>query len=236
MRDTNLGTLTTVPEKVVVVGGGFTAIDCARSSLRLGAKDVSIVYRRTLEEMPAGEIEVRMAEEEGIKMHYLTSPIRILSGARSEGGTDRVFKKKLLGEPDDKGRRRPIPVDGSNFTIPADMIIAAIGQSPHLPFISHTLGIEVTRLGMPLVNQENFMTTRAGVFAGGDCITGPRNVIEVIADGRKAARSIHAFLTGQEKNGYRFFTRNKRLREGQRTTRSYRDNMQTSAQQWKSFA
>lgn len=204
MRDTNLGTLTAVPEKVVVVGGGFTAIDCARSSLRLGAREVSIVYRRTLEEMPAGEIEVRMAEEEGIKMHYLTSPIRILAG-RDQKVAQIECLKNTLGEPDDKGRRRPIPTNGSNFTIPADMIIAAIGQSPGLPFLSHTLGVEVTRRGMPLVSQENFMTTRPGVFAGGDCITGPRNVIEVIADGRKAARSIHAFLTGQERTGYRFF-------------------------------
>jgi len=204
MKDTNLGILNTVPEKVVVLGGGFTAIDCARSSLRLGAKEVSIVYRRTLEEMPAGEIEVKMAEEEDIKMHYLTSPIRILAG-RDQKVAQIECLKNTLGEPDDKGRRRPIPVNGSNFTIPADMIIAAIGQSPNLPFLSHALGVEVTRRGMPLVNQENFMTTRPGVFAGGDCITGPRNVIEVIADGRKAARSIHAFLTGQERTGYRFF-------------------------------
>ena len=144
MKDTNLGTLKTVPEKVVVLGGGFTAIDCARSSLRLGAREVSIAYRRTLEEMPAGEIEVRIAEEEGIKMHYLTSPIRI-PGGRDQKVTQIECLKSTLGKPDDKGRRRPVPVDGSNFTIPADMIITAIGQSPDLKFLSHPLGIEVTR-------------------------------------------------------------------------------------------
>ncbi|MEK7699226.1 MAG: FAD-dependent oxidoreductase [Planctomycetota bacterium] len=230
MKDTNLGTLKTVPEKVVVLGGGFTAIDCARSSLRLGAREVSIAYRRTLEEMPAGEIEVRIAEEEGIKMHYLTSPIRI-PGGRDQKVTQIECLKNTLGKPDDKGRRRPIPVDGSNFTIPADMIITAIGQSPDLKFLSHPLGIEVTRWGMPLVNQENFMTSRSGVFAGGDCITGPRNVIEVIADGRKAARSIHTFLTGQERTGYRFFYKeqapSKRMADYEATPRQHAEALVT---------
>ncbi len=204
MKNTNLGVIKAVTEKVAVIGGGFTAIDCARSSLRLGAKEVSIIYRRTLGEMPAGEIEVRMAEEEGIKIHYLTSPVRIL------GGHDRQVThleciKNRLGEPDDKGRRRPIPVEGSNFTLPVNTVIAAIGQSPDTGFLSERFGIEVNRWGMPVIDPESFMTFRKGVFAGGDCVTGPRNVIEVIADGRKAARSIHKFLTGQEKQGYRFY-------------------------------
>lgn len=204
MKNTNLGVIKAVSEKVAVIGGGFTAIDCARSSLRLGAKEVSIIYRRTLEEMPAGEIEVSMAEEEGIKIHYLTSPVRII------GGYDRQVThleciKNRLGEPDDKGRRRPIPIEGSNFTLPVDTVIAAIGQSPDIGFLSERIGIEVNRWGMPVIDPESLMTIRKGVFAGGDCVTGPRNVIEVIADGRKAARSIHKFLTGQEKQGYRFY-------------------------------
>ena len=204
MKNTNLGVIKDVPEKVAVIGGGFTAIDCARSSLRLGAKEVSVVYRRTLEEMPAGEIEVSMAEEEGIKIHYLTSPVRII------GGLDRQVThleciKNRLGEPDDKGRRRPVPIEGSNFTLPVDMVIAAIGQSPDTGFLSERFGIEINRWGMPVIDPESFMTLRKGVFAGGDCVTGPRNVIEVIADGRKAARAIHKFLTGQEKQGYRFY-------------------------------
>lgn len=206
MKDTNLGIRKAVPERVAVIGGGFTAIDCARSSLRLGAKDISIIYRRTLQEMPAGELEVHMAREEGVKMHYLTSPVKII------GGHDRKMThieciKNELGEPDDKGRRRPVPVTGSNFTIPVDMVIAAIGQSPEVGFLTERFGIEINRWGMPVIDSENFMTARKGVFAGGDCITGPRNIIEVVADGRKAARSIHAFLTGAERKGYKFYYR-----------------------------
>ncbi|MEK7749712.1 MAG: NAD(P)-dependent oxidoreductase, partial [Planctomycetota bacterium] len=204
MKNTNLGVIKDVPEKVAVIGGGFTAIDCVRSSLRLGAKEVSIIYRRTLEEMPAGEIEISMAEEEGIKIHYLTSPVRIIGG-HDKQVTHLECIKNRLGEPDDKGRRRPIPIEGSNFTLPVDTVIAAIGQSPDIGFLSERFRIKVNRWGMPIIDPESFMTIRKGVFAGGDCVTGPRNVIEVIADGRKAARSIHKFLTGQEKQGYRFY-------------------------------
>ncbi|MBE7444013.1 MAG: FAD-dependent oxidoreductase [Planctomycetia bacterium] len=204
MKDTNLGILKEVPEKVSVIGGGFTAIDCARSSLRLGAKEVSIVYRRTLEEMPAGELEVSMAGEEGVKMHYLTSPVKILGGHNLQI-THLECIKNRLGEPDEKGRRRPIPMEGSNFIIPADMVIAAIGQSPDIGFLTERFRIEISRWGMPVIGPDSFMTTRKGVFAGGDCVTGPRNVIEVIADGRKAARSIHTFLTDTGIKGYTFF-------------------------------
>ena len=204
MKDTNLGIIKAVPEKVAVIGGGFTAIDCARSSLRLGAKKVFIMYRRTLEEMPAGEIEVSMAEEEGIKMYYLTSPIRII-GRHDQKVTQLECIKNRLGEPDDKGRRRPIPVKGSNFILPVDMVIAAVGQSPDIGFLSEKVGIEINHWGMPVIDPESFMTTRKGVFAGGDCVTGPRNIIEVVADGRKAARSIHKFLTGEERKGYKFY-------------------------------
>ncbi|CAG0940731.1 formate dehydrogenase (NADP+) beta subunit [Candidatus Brocadiaceae bacterium] len=204
MKDTNLGIRKTVPEKVAVIGGGFTAIDCARSSLRLGAQEVSIVYRRTLAEMPAGELEVSMAEEEGVKIHYLTSPVKILGGHNLQI-THLECIKNSLGEPDEKRRRRPIPMEGSNFIMPVDMVIAAIGQSPNIQFLSERFGIEISRWGMPVIGPESFMTTRKGVFAGGDCVTGPRNVIEVIADGRKAARSIHTFLTDKEIKGYTFF-------------------------------
>ncbi|MFN3531267.1 MAG: FAD-dependent oxidoreductase [Candidatus Brocadia sp.] len=203
-KNANLGIIKDVPEKVAVIGGGFTAIDCARSSLRLGAKEVFIIYRRTLEEMPAGETEVMMAEEEGIKMHYLTSPVKIIGGHDLKVTHLECIKNKL-GEPDKKGRRRPIPINGSNFTIPVDMIIAAIGQSPDTGFLSKRFGIEINHWGMPIIDPESFMTTRSGVFAGGDCVTGPRNVIEVIADGRKAARAIHEFLTGEERKGYKFY-------------------------------
>jgi formate dehydrogenase (NADP+) beta subunit len=206
-KNINLGMIKDVPEKLAVIGGGFTAIDCARSALRLGAKEVSLIYRRTLQEMPAGEMEVSMAEEEGITMHYLTSPVRII-GRHNRTVTHLECIKNELGEPDDKGRRRPAPIKGSNFTIPLDMIIVAIGQLPDIGFLSERFGIEINHWGMPVIDSESFMTTRKGVFAGGDCVTGPRNVIEVVADGRKAAGSIHTFLTGEERKGYKFYYKN----------------------------
>ncbi|MEE9605589.1 MAG: FAD-dependent oxidoreductase, partial [Candidatus Scalindua sp.] len=135
MKDINLEKVSKVPSKVAVIGGGFTAIDCARSSLRLGAKDVSIIYRRTLKEMPAGELEVSMAEEEAIKIFYLTSPIRILGDMSSNVKAIECVKNKL-GEPDASGRRRPEAIPGSEFTLPVDMIIAAIGQAPDVSFLS----------------------------------------------------------------------------------------------------
>ncbi|MCF6149538.1 MAG: FAD-dependent oxidoreductase [Candidatus Kuenenia sp.] len=203
MKDTNLGILKSVPKKVVVIGGGFTAIDCARSSLRLGAGEVSIVYRRSREEMPAGEIEVRMAEEEGIEMLYLTTPVRLIG--KDGKVTHMECVKNKLGEPDEFGRRRPEAIEGSNFTMDVDMVIPAIGQAPDITFLSDQFGIKINKWGMPLIDAETGMTSREGVFAGGDCVTGPRNVIEVIADGRKAARSLHTYLTGQKKEEFLFY-------------------------------
>ena len=202
MKETNLGTIKSVPKSVVVIGGGFTAIDCARTALRLGAGKASIVYRRTREEMPAGELEVQMAEEEGIEMLCLTSPV----GLTGKDGkvTHMECLRNKPGKPDESGRRRPEVIEGSNFTIPVDLVIPAIGQAPDMAFLSERLGVRVNKWGMPLID-ETGMTSRKGVFAGGDCVTGPRNVIEVIADGRKAAGSIHTFLTGQKKEGYQFY-------------------------------
>jgi len=205
MKETNLGNIKTVPKKVAVIGGGFTAIDCARSSLRLGANEVFIVYRRGLKEMPAGEQEVHEAEKEGIWLLYLTSPVKIAGENRRVTHLECV--KNELGEPDNKGRRRPVPTEGSNFTLAVDMIIPAIGQLPDIPFLFEGFGIKVNKSDMPVIDPKTFMTTRNGVFAGGDCITGPRNVIEVIADGRKAAVSIHTYLTGQGEKGYQFYYR-----------------------------
>lgn len=199
MKDINLEKVSKVPSKVAVIGGGFTAIDCARSSLRLGAKDVSIIYRRTLKEMPAGELEVNMAEEEAIKIFYLTSPIRILGDMSSKVKAIECVKNKL-GEPDASGRRRPEAIPGSEFTLPVDMIIAAIGQAPDVSFLSTESGIEFTRWSTVIVDPENFMTNKKGVFAGGDFVTGPRNAIEVIGDGRKVARAINNYLSGEGKS------------------------------------
>ena len=204
MKDINLGKQDKVPSKVAVIGGGFTAIDCARSSLRLGAKDVSIIYRRTLKEMPAGELEVSMAEEEAIKIFYLTSPIRILGDMSSNVKAIESVKNKL-GEPDASGRRRPEAIPGSEFTLPVDMIIAAIGQAPDVSFLSTESGVEFTRWGTVIVDPENFMTNKKGVFAGGDFVTGPRNAIEVIGDGRKVAKAIDKYLSGSKERKFDYF-------------------------------
>ena len=195
MKDINLGNQKKVPSRVAVVGGGFTAIDCARSSLRLGAREVFIIYRRTLKEMPAGELEVSMAEEEAIKILYLTSPIKILGDVGSNVKAIECIKNKL-GEPDASGRRRPEPIPGSEFILPLDMVIAAIGQAPDASFMTEKSGIEFTKWGTVIVDPESFTTSKEGVFAGGDFITGPRNAIEVIGDGRKAARAIDKYLSG----------------------------------------
>ncbi len=195
MKDINLENQKKVPSRVAVVGGGFTAIDCARSSLRLGAREVFIIYRRTLKEMPAGELEVSMAEAEAIKILYLTSPIKILGDVGSNVKAIECIKNKL-GEPDASGRRRPEPIPGSEFTLPVDMVIAAIGQAPDASFMTEKSGIEFTKWGTVIVDPESFTTSKEGVFAGGDFITGPRNAIEVIGDGRKAARAIDKYLSG----------------------------------------
>ncbi len=195
MKDINLENQKKVPSRVAVVGGGFTAIDCARSSLRLGAREVFIIYRRTLKEMPAGELEVNMAEEEAIKILYLTSPIKILGDVGSNVKAIECIKNKL-GEPDASGRRRPEPIPGSEFTLPVDMVIAAIGQAPDAGFVTEKSGIEFTKWGTVIVDPESFTTSKEGVFAGGDFITGPRNAIEVIGDGRMAARAIDKYLSG----------------------------------------
>ncbi|MCP5007839.1 MAG: FAD-dependent oxidoreductase, partial [Planctomycetes bacterium] len=193
MKDLNLGLQKEVPQKVAVVGGGFTAIDCARSSLRLGAKEVSIIYRRTLKEMPAGELEVSMAEEEAIKILYLTTPVKVLGDMNGRVKVIECLKNRL-GEPDDSGRRRPEPIEGSEFTVPVDMVVAAIGQSADMSFASEGLGVKMTKWGSIEVDPETLMSDREGLFVGGDYLTGPRNVIEVIADGRKVAKAVDDYL------------------------------------------
>ena len=203
MKDINLENQKKVPSRVAVVGGGFTAIDCARSSLRLGAREVFIIYRRTLKEMPAGELEVNMAEEEAIKILYLTSPIKILGDVGSNVKAIECIKNKL-GEPDASGRRRPEPITGSEFTLPVDMVIAAIGQAPDASFMTEKSGIEFTKWGTVIVDPESFTTSKEGVFAGGDFITGPRNAIEVIGDGRMAARAIDKYLSGGKERRFEY--------------------------------
>ena len=195
LRELNLGRAVTVGKRVAVVGGGNVAIDAARSALRLGADSVTIVYRRSRAEMPASAWEVEDAEEERIDFHFLANPIRILGQDGRVAGMECV--RMELGEPDASGRRRPIPVEGSEFTIDVDMVIPAIGQAPDLGFVGPD-DLEVTRWGTLAVDPDTLTIGLPGVFAGGDAVSGPATAIKAIAAGKRAARSIHRYLQGEE--------------------------------------
>ena len=197
MRMVNLGEDLKIGQRVAVVGGGNTAMDTARSSFRLGAKEVSILYRRTRDEMPVDHRELEQVEEEGIKIYYLTSPIQVLSKDGISVSGLRCIRNRL-GEPDKDGRRRPIPIDGSEFEIDIDLLIPAVSQSPDISFLPEEIGLEISKWDRLAVNPETFETNVHGIFAGGDFVTGPRDVIRVIADGRRAALSIHTYLSGRK--------------------------------------
>ena len=194
MRMVNLEENPKIGSRVAVVGGGNTAMDSARSSLRLGVKEISIIYRRSREEMPVDPRELEQVQEEGIKIHYLTQPIRVLSrdGMRVSGVQ---CIRNRLGEPEKDGRRRPIPIEGTEFDIDIDLLIPAVSQSPDISFLPEEIGLEISKWDRLSVNPETFETNVHGIFAGGDFVTGPRDVIRVIGDGRKAALSIHNYLS-----------------------------------------
>lgn len=199
LRDLNLGKKIEPLKKVIIVGGGDVAIDCARSCVRLGFKNVEIVYRRSRVEMPAREEEIDGAEEEGVTIKYLTAPVEILV-------KDGKFKsarcvRMKLGKPDESGRKRPVPVKGSEFTIDADMIIAAIGQSPALPVVKDKKRLGVTAWGTIKADPETYMTNIKGIFAGGDCVTGPATLIEALNAGNEVARSIDCYIQGNHYDG-----------------------------------
>ena len=183
-------------EEVAVVGGGNVAMDAARCALRLGAKDVKIVYRRSREEMPARIEEIENAEEEGIKFEFLTSPKRFMGNERRRVKAMECVRMRL-GEPDDSGRRRPIPIEGSNFMMDVDVVIMAVGRTPN-PIIKQTTeGLETTKWG-GIVADEAGKTSIEGVYAGGDIVTGESTVISAMGAGRRAARAIHEFLMRKE--------------------------------------
>jgi heterodisulfide reductase subunit A-like polyferredoxin len=194
LRAANLGEKVNVGKKVAVIGGGNTAIDCARTAKRLGAKEVTIVYRRSRDEMPASEEEVIAAEKEEIKIEFLTAPSRFSAENKKLAKMECVRMK--LGEPDASGRPRPIPIKGSEFTMPVDTVIAALGQVPETDFVKQS-GVSLSKRGAIEIDAKTGVTNVEGVFAGGDAVTGPAFVIDAIAAGKKAARSIHQYLNGQ---------------------------------------
>jgi glutamate synthase (NADPH/NADH) small chain len=182
-----------VGERVSVVGAGNVAMDAARTAVRLGAREVTVVYRRTRAESPARAEEIVNAEEEGVRFSFLTLPVRILEGAgRGVGGMECV--RMRLGELDESGRPRPVPVEGSNFVLQADTVIVAIGTRANPLALRGAEGIRKREGGYIEVDPETCATSKPGVFAGGDIIRGSATVISAIGDGRRAARAIHSYL------------------------------------------
>jgi glutamate synthase (NADPH/NADH) small chain len=188
--------------KVAVVGGGNVAMDAARTALRLGAEHVYIVYRRSMEELPARKEEVEHAIEEGIDFRLLQNPVEVLGYNNPENPRDpkngfvtglRCIKMEL-GEPDAKGRRRPIPIPGSEFVLDVDTVVIAIGTSPNPLIKSTTKGLEVNNHGGIIVNEDG-LTSREGIYAGGDAVTGAATVISAMGAGKLAAKGIDEYLS-----------------------------------------
>ena len=178
---------------VAVVGGGNVAMDAARCAKRMGAENVYIVYRRSEAEMPARLEEIHHAKEEGIEFHLLRNPVKILDDGNGQVCGMECLKMEL-GEPDASGRRRPIPVEGSNYVLDVDTVIMSIGTSPNPLIRSTTKGLEANRKGCLVVEEETNQTTREGVYAGGDAVTGAATVILAMGAGKKAAAAIDAYL------------------------------------------
>jgi len=179
-------------EKVAVIGGGNVAMDSARTALRLGAKHVYLIYRRSETEMPARNEEIEHAKEEGIDLKILNNPVEIIG---KDGWVDRIRVIKMeLGEPDESGRRRPIPVKGSQYDINVDVVVMAIGQGPNPLLISTIPGLELNSRGNIAADPETGKTSVKGVFAGGDIVTGAATVILAMGAGRKAAHSMDEYI------------------------------------------
>ncbi|HID05757.1 MAG TPA: hypothetical protein EYP10_01280 [Armatimonadetes bacterium] len=191
LRNVNAGAEMRIGERVAVIGGGNSAVDAARVVLRMGASEVTVIYRRRRAEMPAVESEVEEAEREGVKFMFLTVPKRFIGDERI-----RAIEcvKMKLGEYDESGRRRAIPLEGSEFQMPIDQVIVAVGQVARLPFIDGKLEVD------PLTLATQF----EGIFAGGDVVTGPATVIEAMAGGLHAAESIDRYLRGVDLKEGRF--------------------------------
>jgi NADH-quinone oxidoreductase subunit F len=192
LRDVRLGRAVKVGKHVAIIGGGNVALDAARTSLRLGADEVSIYYRRSRDEMPVSDVEYEEAVAEGAKINFLATPTRITNDNWKVTGLQCTRMK--LGEPDESGRRRPIPISGSEFTADTDTVIAAVGQAPDLSFLPPDSALERTRWETLVTDSNTLATNVPGVFAGGDFVTGPDMVVEAIAAGRRGAIAIDKYL------------------------------------------
>ena len=182
--------------RVAVVGGGNVAMDAVRTALRLGAEEASVIYRRSEAEMPARKEEVRHAREEGVRFEMLTSPIRIIG---QDGWVKAIDCVRMeLSSPDESGRRRPVPVKGSEFQIPVDVMIIAVGTTANPLIPQSTKDLALSGKGYIVADSETGRTNKKGVFAGGDIVTGAATVISAMGAGRKAAKAIHKYLTGED--------------------------------------
>ncbi len=204
-----------VGKRAAVVGGGNSAIDCVRTLLRLGSEEVYILYRRTRKEMPANEVEIVASEHEGIKFQFLAAPTKVLTD--DQGRVKGIeYLQMELGEPDASGRRRPVPIEGSETTIELDMLISAISQQPDIKFLEKEQekdNIAITRWSTFDNDEETLQCSLPYLFTGGDVATGPSLVVDAIGGGRRAARSIHQYLTGEEIKGHPKSLRKKHIAE-----------------------
>lgn len=186
-----------VGKRVITVGGGNVAMDSARTALRLGAEESIIVYRRSEHELPARAEEVEHAKEEGVKFELLANPVRFLEKDGAIGGVECI--RMELGEPDESGRRRPLPVEGSEYVLEADTVVIAVGNGPHPLVPRTTKGLELTKRGNIVADPETGQTSKEGVFAGGDIVTGAATVIQAMGAGKKAASAIDRYLQDKSK-------------------------------------
>jgi glutamate synthase (NADPH/NADH) small chain len=189
-----------IGKRVAVIGGGDTAMDGARTSIRLGPEKVYLVYRRSFDEMPARKEEVQHAKEEGVEFHVLTAPVHIL-GNSNGWVNEMICQRMALGEPDENGRKRPVPIEGSEFFLEVDTVIVAIGQKPNPILQKTTSGLSVSKWGTVVVDDYG-KTSRAGVYAGGDLSRGGATVILAMTDGKKAAEAINLYLNAQRRNNH----------------------------------
>lgn len=202
LRYINLGKGFKVGKNIAVIGGGNAAVDAARTALRLGAKKVTMIYRRTRDEMPAIAEEIKEMEEEGVEIIFLVAPRRIIGESNKVKGIECV--RMELGDYDETGRRKPQVIKGSEFILDFDMIIVAIGQIPELSFLSKNSGIEISNSGTIVVDPITLSTSRTGIFAGGDVVTGPSTVVQALHYGEEAAISIDRYIKGEDMKKNRF--------------------------------
>lgn len=195
LRRVGLGDHTKPGDRVCVIGGGNTAVDAARTSLRLGCSEVSIVYRRSRDEMPANIWEIEEAEEEKVNFYLLANPTKILGSDGKVTGMECI--RMELGEPDESGRRRPVPVEGSEFIIECDVVIPAVSQAPDLSLLEGS-GVETTRRSTIVTDPWTMTTDVDGIFAGGDAVLGPMTVVAAVGQGRRAAISMNQYLRGEK--------------------------------------